>query len=358
MAEVRSVFLSDVDRPLGMTLVDGRHFFVGSTSALLYCPYEEGALSIERSSCVEVMRFPEGGYNNHWTRNVVYDQVSIKDIDGPVDKEIAPFLLPRSAELRKSLSSLSGSLLITIGSASNIGEYGEPEENMRACVLRYDLRSGVVRWAASGIRNPVGLSLPVWGGEWWAAVNERDLLGDDVAPDYLTRVASTTTLLDLPWHYGWPWRYWNTTDVRAEQHDAQWASKRERVSSGKWRHANPDYALGSHTASLGLAFSDDSLTLWPKEWRHGAFIGQHGSWNRREFSGYKVLFVPFDTNGAPSSVKPAVDFLSGFVANSREKRANGRPVGILFHRQCLLVADDSGAVIWRVCPKQQQQQQQ
>jgi glucose/arabinose dehydrogenase len=219
-------------------------------------------------------------------------------------------------------------MYITVGSNSNVAENGLENEKNRAAILLLDLRTHELASFATGLRNPVGLAWNPDTGKLWTAVNERDELGDALVPDYITSVKAGA-------FYGWPFSYYGQhVDERAQPQNPV------LVASA----IAPDYALGSHTASLGLYFYDGNLL--PAQYRHGAFIGQHGSWNRRSFSGYKVVFMPF-INGEPSG-KPQ-DILSGFVNAKGE--AMGRPVGVVADRQgALLVADDVGNRVWRITP--------
>jgi glucose/arabinose dehydrogenase len=208
-----------------------------------------------------------------------------------------------------------------------VAEHGMAEEEGRAAVWAVDAAGGGKRLLAGGLRNPVGLDLEPSSGRLWAVVNERDELGSDLVPDYLTEVVDGA-------FYGWPWSYWGQrVDTRVQPPRPDMVAK-ARV---------PDYALGNHVAPLGLAFSDGRL---PAPFAQGAFVGLHGSWNRKPLSGYKVVFVPF-ANGRPSG--PPVDLLAGFL--SPEERAWGRPVGVALDRKGgVLVADDVGNSVWRVAP--------
>jgi glucose/arabinose dehydrogenase len=290
VGEIRETFLDQQNQPFGMALV-GDTFYVGNTDGVVAFPYSEGATQITGEGR-KLVDFKAGG---HWTRS----------------------LLP-SPDGRK--------LYAGVGSLSNIGEKGMDEEEGRAAIYELDLQTGTSRIFAAGLRNPVGLAWEPSTGVLWTVVNERDGLGDEVPPDYLTSVKDGG-------FYGWPYCYWGqTVDDRVPQAP-------DRVAKA----LRPDYALGGHTASLGLCWMPAG-TL-PGFAAHGMVIGQHGSWNRSTLSGYKVVFVPF-ANGRPSG--PPRDILTGFLAPD-EKVSYGRPVGVaLGPDNSLLVADDVGNVIWRV----------
>lgn len=296
-AEVRSVFLEGVNSPFGMALV-GNDFYVAATDAILKFPYEEGATRIDKPG-VKVADLPAGAINHHWT----------KDLAASPD---------------------GARLYVTVGSNSNVGENGMKAETNRAAILEVDRASGAVRLFASGLRNPNGPSFQPQSGALWVAVNERDEIGSDLVPDYMTSVKDGG-------FYGWPYSYYGRhVDVRVEP------QRPDLVA----RAIVPDYSLGAHTASLGLTFNTGRL--FPADMEGGAFVGQHGSWNRNPASGYKVIFVPF-TNGKPSG--PPRDVLTGFLNENGE--AQGRPVGVRIDKQgALLVADDVGNAIWRVTPSQ------
>ncbi len=293
--EVRSTFLDNLNSPFGMALV-GDSFYVANTDALLRYPYERGALRIT-APAQKVVDLPAGPINHHWTKNVI--------------------------------ASRDGSrLYVTSGSNSNVAENGMAAEVNRAAILVVDPQAGTLRMFASGLRNPNGLAWHPETGALWTTVNERDEIGSDLVPDYMTSVQDGG-------FYGWPYSYFGQhVDVRV---------KPQRPDLVE-RTIVPDYALGAHTASLGLAFYEGRLL--PSRYLHGAFVGQHGSWNRRPRSGYKVVFIPF-RDGKPAG--QAEDVLSGFVNAAGE--AMGRPVGVAVDRHgALLVADDVGDVIWRVTP--------
>lgn len=289
VAETREAFLEGLSQPFGMALL-GDTFYVGNTDGVVAFPYTSGATRITAPGR-KLTAFKPGG---HWTRS----------------------LLP-SADGRK--------LFIGVGSLSNIGERGLDIEEGRACIYELDLATGSSRVFASGLRNPVGLAWEPRSGRLWTVVNERDGLGDETPPDYLTSVRDGG-------FYGWPYCYWGqTVDDRVPQDPAAVA-----------KAIVPDYALGGHTASLGLCWLPaETLPGYPE----GMAIGQHGSWNRSTLSGYRVVFVPF-VDGRPSG--PPRDILTGFLAPD-ERVSYGRPVGVAIGPDgSLLVADDVGDAIWRV----------
>jgi glucose/arabinose dehydrogenase len=294
VVETRSVFIDALHSPFGMALV-GNNLYVANTGALLRFPYEEGQTRIDQPGKT-VVELPSGPINAHWTKNVV--------------------------------ASPDGSrLYVTVGSNSNVAEHGIAVEEGRAAIWQIDPATGGHRIFASGLRNPVGLAFEPETGALWTSVNERDELGSDLVPDYMTAVRDGA-------FYGWPYSYYGDhVDTRVE------TQRPDLVA----RAVVPDYALGPHTASLGLAFAGGADSL-PAAFQDGAFVGQHGSWNRRPRSGYKVIFVPF-RNGRPAG--DPVDVLTGFL--NAEGEAQGRPVGVAIDRQgALLVADDVGNRIWRV----------
>ncbi|MBB3912503.1 PQQ-dependent sugar dehydrogenase [Sphingomonas desiccabilis] len=294
VAEQRSALLTGLNSPFGMAVV-GDWLYVANTDALVRFPFQVGQTRIT-ANAEKVVDLPGGG--NHWTRNVVAN---------PEGK----------------------TLFVTVGSASNIAEDGLEVEKNRAAILEVDPLVKKFRIYASGLRNPNGMAFEPNSRALWTVVNERDMIGSDMPPDYMTRV-------EFGGFYGWPWHYWGGyVDDRVQP---QRPDLREYT-------ARPDYALGAHTASLGLAFAGDAK-LGPR-FASGAFIGQHGSWNRVPPSGYKVVFVPFAANGFPVKGAKPVDVLSGFL--DQDGKARGRPVGVITDRSGgLLVADDVGNVIWRV----------
>jgi glucose/arabinose dehydrogenase len=294
-AETRSAFLTGLNSPIGMALV-GDDFYVANTDGVVRFPYAEGATEITAKG-EKIADLPAGDLNLHWVKNIVAS--------------------PDGARLYAS-----------VGSNSNIGENGMDNEEGRAALHEIDLGTGQSRLFASGLRNPVGLAFHPESGALWTTVNERDELGSDLVPDYMTAVQANG-------FYGWPYSYFGDhLDPRARPQRPDLVEKA----------IVPDYALGPHTASLGLAFYDN--TLFPERYRGGAFVGQHGSWNRRPPSGYKVIFVPFE-DGRPTG-EPQ-DFLTGFLSEGDD--AHGRPVGVAIDKSgVLLVADDVGNTIWRVTP--------
>jgi glucose/arabinose dehydrogenase len=293
VVETRSMFLQNLNSPFGMALV-GNDLYVANTDAILRFPYSEGQTAITAPG-TKLVDLPAGEINYHWTKNIIASRDGAK-------------------------------LYATVGSNSNVGEKGMQNEEGRAAIWEIDRATGQRRIFASGLRNPNGLDWHPEAGVLWTVVNERDEIGDDLVPDYLTSVRDGG-------FYGWPYSYYG-------QHvDTRIKPPRPDLVA---RAVVPDYALGSHSAALGLTFyRADAL---PARYRNGAFIGLHGSWNRSEPIGYKVTFVPFQ-GGRPSG--PAEDVLTGFL-DAREN-AQGRPVGVAVDRMgALLVADDVGNRIWRV----------
>src|SRR3954468_12578925 len=294
IAETRTVFLQGLTSPFGMALV-GNDFYVADTDALLRFPYAEGKIA---GAAVKVADLPAGTINHHWTKNVIASRDGTR-------------------------------LYISVGSNSNAAENGLDKEVNRAAIMELDRASGRARIFATGLRNPVGMAWPPESGELWAAVNERDEIGSDLVPDYMTAIKYGA-------FYGWPFSYYGQhVDDRVKP------QRPDLVTTA----TVPDYARGAHTASLGLTFYDGKL--FPARYAGGAFVGQHGSWNRKPLSGYKVIFVPF-SNVRPNG-KPA-DVLTGFVDEKGD--AHGRPVGVAVDKSgALLVADDVGNTVWRVTPK-------
>ncbi len=293
--EQRTVFLEELNSPFGMALV-GDQLYVANTDALVRFPYEQDTTRIDGAG-EKVVDLPAGPINHHWTKNVIASQ------DG-------------------------SRLYVTSGSNSNVAENGMEAEENRAAILEVDPQNKTLRLFASGLRNPNGLAWQPDSGELWTTVNERDEIGSDLVPDYMTSVKDGG-------FYGWPYSYYGQhVDERVKPQRPDLVAKA----------LVPDYALGAHTASLGLAFYEGSLL--PERYRNGAFIGQHGSWNRKPRSGYKVVFVPFK-NDQPNG--EAEDILTGFVND--EEEAMGRPVGVAIDKTgAVLVADDVGDSIWRVTP--------
>lgn len=291
VAETRSVFLAGLNSPYGMALV-GSALYVADTDALIRFPYRTGETRIEDKG-ERVVSLPAGPRNHHWTKSLV------TSADGTT-------------------------LFVGVGSNSNVAEHGMAEESGRAAIWAVDPRTGAHHVLAGGLRNPTALSIEPGTGRLWVAVNERDELGSDIVPDYMTAVVEDG-------FYGWPYSYYGShVDPRAKP------ARPDLVA----RAIKPDYALGAHTASLGLTFG----TLGSSG--PGAFVGQHGSWNRNPPSGYKVIFVPFAA-GRPTGAP--VDILTGFLDG--HGHASGRPVGVAFDSQAgLFVADDVGGTIWQVRP--------
>ncbi|MCC2665195.1 MAG: sorbosone dehydrogenase family protein, partial [Geminicoccaceae bacterium] len=293
--ETRSAFLQNLFSPFGMALV-GSDFYVANADAVVRFPYEDGQTEIIAPG-TKLADLPGGPINHHWTKSLVASPDGSK-------------------------------LYVGVGSNSNVAENGMEAEERRAAILEIDRATGRSRVFASGLRNPVGMDWQPQSGALWVAVNERDELGDDLVPDYMTSVRDGG-------FYGWPYSYFGQhVDQRVEP------QRPELVAQA----LIPDYALGAHTASLGLVFYNGNA--FPERYKGGAFIGQHGSWNRSVPSGYKVIFVPF-ADGRPAG-QPE-DILTGFL--SEDGDALGRPVGVAIDRSgALLVADDVGNVVWRVTP--------
>jgi glucose/arabinose dehydrogenase len=297
VADLKVPFIQGLNSPFGMALI-GDKFYVANADGIVRFDYQDGATEL-KSPMAKVADLPGGPINHHWTKNIVAS---------PDGKR----------------------LYATVGSNSNVGENGLENEKDRAAILEIDLDTGASLLYASGLRNPVGLAWDKETGKLWTVVNERDELGSDLVPDYLTSVIADA-------FYGWPYSYWGQhVDDRVEPQNP------ELVATA----VKPDYALGNHVAPLGLAFSEG--TLLPEQFRTGAFIGRHGSWNREPRAGYDVVFVQF-ADGKP--VGKPIEVLSGFV--NADGEAMGRPVGVTFDKEgALLVADDVGNCIWRVTPAQ------
>ncbi|MFL1476875.1 PQQ-dependent sugar dehydrogenase [Pseudomonas grimontii] len=293
VAETRTVFLENLNSPFGMTLV-GNDLYVADSDKLLRFPYQAGETAIKAPGTT-VVDLPGGSINHHWTKNVVASKDGSK-------------------------------LYVSVGSNSNVGENGLEAEQGRAAIWEVDRASGQHRIFASGLRNPNGMAWEPQSGKLWTAVNERDEIGSDLVPDYITSVKDGG-------FYGWPFSYYGQhVDVRVTPQNLDLVAKA----------IAPDYAVGPHTASLGLTFAEGSKL--PAPFSNGAFIGQHGSWNRKPHSGYKVIFVPFEA-GQPKG--QPVDVLTGFL--DKDEKAMGRPVGVVIDQQGdLLVADDVGNKVWRV----------
>jgi hypothetical protein len=293
VAETRSVFLQGLNSPFGMALV-GSDFFVANADAIVRFPYTPGATTLDSSAGVKVVDLP-AGINHHWTKNLLANR------DG-------------------------SRLYATVGSNSNVGENGMAAEDGRAAIWEVDPKAGTKRLFASGLRNPNGLAWEPRTGALWTVVNERDEIGSDLVPDYLTSVVDGA-------FYGWPYAYFGqNVDVRVQPPQPDQVAKAIK----------PDYALGTHVAPLGLATAEGAAL--PAPFANGMFIGLHGSWNRRPMSGYSVVFVPFQ-DGKPSGMPS--DVLTGFV--NADGDAHGRPVGVAIDKRgALLVADDVGNAVWRV----------
>jgi glucose/arabinose dehydrogenase len=299
VADMRSVLLTGLNSPFGMALI-GERLFVANTDMLLAFPYKTGDTKITAAG-TKIMELPAQAPNNHWARNLIAAP------DGQ-------------------------SIYVSIGSNSNIGENGMASEKDRAQIKQIDLKTGKPNIFAYGLRNPNGMAFNPTSGTLWTVVNERDMLGSDGPPDYLTTV-------DFGTFYGWPYFWWGGIEdqrVKQVRMDLKQYTKR------------PDYALGPHVAALGLAFNTKNAL--GDQFANGAFIGMHGSWNRSPASGYKVAFIPFNERGFPVDKAKPVDVLSGFLTEKGD--AQGRPAGVIFDSKgALLVADDSGNTIWRVSAK-------
>ncbi|WP_207535639.1 PQQ-dependent sugar dehydrogenase [Desertivirga arenae] len=295
--DLQQVFLTGLEQPLGMLILNNS-FYVANTNGLVKYPYTPGATKITAKG-TKLVELPAGGYNNHWTRNIIANKDGSK-------------------------------IYISVGSGSNNGENGMENEVRRAAILVVNPDGSGEQVYASGLRNPVGMDWEPSTGTLWTAVNERDELGDELVPDYITGVKAGG-------FYGWPYAYFGPNE------DPRLKNVRPDLVT---KTIVPDVPLGAHTASLGLAFYDQKT--FPAAYQGGAFVGQHGSWNHSKLVGYKVVFVPFK-NGRPSG-KPQ-DFLTGFIADKEKSKVYGRPVGVAVIRDgSLLVADDAANTIWRVAP--------
>jgi len=285
IAEQRFVLREGLNQPFGMQYANGR-LYVANTDGVVSFPYQPGQTRITAAPR-PLIALPAGGYNNHWTRNLL-------------------------------LSPDARTLYVSVGSASNVGEYGMDEEKRRAAILAVDLASGRERLYASGLRNPVGMGFA--NGTLWTAVNERDQLGDDIAPDYLVGVREGG-------FYGWPYSYFGKQDPRHAN------NRRDLLATTLL----PDVAVGPHAAAIGLAFARDTST---------AFVARHGSWNRSSFSGYDVLAVPFSAGRPTGAPQP---FLTGFVADAKKGDVYGRPVSVQTREDgAIFVVDDAGDTVWLV----------
>ncbi len=293
--ELKKVFITGLNRPFGMLILNNQ-FYVANTNEVLIFPYQTGQTEITTSG-KKILDLPAGGYNNHWTRNLLASRDGKK-------------------------------IFVTVGSGSNVAEHGPENEIRRANVLEINPDGSGEKIYASGLRNPVGLGFAPGTNTLWTAVNERDDLGDELVPDYTTSVKEGA-------FYGWPYAYFGQNE------DPRRKGERPDLVA---KATVPDVPLGSHTASLGLAFNEKNS--FNGKYEGGLFVAQHGSWNRSELSGYKVVFVPFE-NGKPSG--PMQDFLTGFIANENNSRVYGRPVGVVFADDgSMLVTDDASDRIWRI----------
>lgn len=293
--ESSSVFIDNLNQPYGMLIIKDQ-FYVANTDGLWVYPYKAGETKITKPG-KKIVSLPAGGYNNHWTRNLTTNKDQSK-------------------------------IYISVGSGSNVGENGMEHEVRRANILEVNLDGSGERIYGAGLRNPVGMSWNPVTGELWTVVNERDELGDELVPDYLTSVKPDA-------FYGWPYAYFGKNEDPRRK-----GEKPDLVA----KTIVPDVPLGSHTASLGLQFYTGSQ--FPGIYKNGAFIGQHGSWNRSSLVGYQVAFVPFKDGKASGSYQP---FLTGFIADEAKGDVYGRPVGVLqIADGSLLVADDVSGIVWRV----------
>lgn len=297
--ETANIFAENLNQPLGM-LVLNNHFYVANTDGLDMYDYKISDTVLPKQG-KRIVNLPASGYNNHWTRNIIANEAGTK-------------------------------IYITVGSGSNNGENGMDKEVRRANILEINPDGTGEKIYASGLRNPVGISFEPVTKMIWAAVNERDELGDDLVPDYATSVQPGG-------FYGWPYSYYGANADPRMKDDPHTELVNKAIV--------PDVPLGAHTASLGLAFY--TKNNFPQKYKGGMFIGQHGSWNRSQLSGYKVVFVPF-ANGKPSG-KPE-DFLTGFIADENKDEVHGRPVGVtVINDGSLLVADDASKMVWRIRAK-------
>lgn len=296
--EIVKTFLSGLNQPYGAAFI-GNNFYVANTDGIWMYPYKSGDTEIKGVG-KKILALPAGGYNNHWTRNLIVNKDQSK-------------------------------IYVSVGSGSNVAEHGLENEMRRANILEINPDGSGEKIYGSGLRNPVGMAWAPGTGALWTAVNERDGLGDDLVPDYITSVKQGA-------FYGWPFAYFGQNeDPRLKGQNPELVKKT----------IVPDVPVGSHTASLGLAFYTGKK--FPAKYQGGAFVGQHGSWNRSVLSGYKVLFVAFK-DGKPTGEKE--DFLSGFIADEPKGEVHGRPVGVAVAQDgALLVADDVTGIIWRVAAK-------
>jgi glucose/arabinose dehydrogenase len=296
--DLQSEFLTGLNQPYGLLII-GDSFYVANTDGLMKYPYQTGDTKITAKG-TKILELPAGGYNNHWTRNL------IANADG-------------------------SKIYISVGSGSNVGENGMEHEARRANILEINPDGSGEIIYASGLRNPVGMAWAPNTSTLWTAVNERDGLGDDLVPDYITSVKKGA-------FYGWPYSYFG------QHEDPRLKGQQPALVKSA---VVPDIAVGAHTASLGLAFYTDNK--FPTKYQNGAFIGQHGSWNRSSLSGYKVAFIPFK---AGKQAGPMEDFLTGFIADTEKGEVYGRPVGVAVAKDgAVLVTDDVSNIIWRVTTK-------
>ena len=296
--EKRFVFAENLNQPFGMLIID-KSFYVANTDGLMKYDYTTGDTMLTTGK--KIVDLPAGGYNNHWTRNIITNDAKNK-------------------------------IYISVGSGTNVAEHGLANEIRRASILEVNLDGSGEKIVAHGLRNPVGMDWAPGTQTLWTAVNERDGLGDELVPDYFTSVTPGG-------FYGWPFFYYGQhKDPRMEGLQSPDAIAKV---------ITPDVSLGSHTASLGLLFYRNNS--FPAKYKNGAFITQHGSWNRSVLSGYKVIFIPF-TNGKPAG--EAEDFLTGFVQDLSKSKVHGRPVGIaVLDDGSMLVSDDGSNIIWRISIK-------
>jgi len=296
--DLQRLFLSGLNQPYGVLLI-GNTLYVANTDGVVTYPYQTGATSITGEG-KRILTLPAGGYNNHWTRNLIANADQSK-------------------------------IYVTVGSGSNVGDNGMENEKRRANILEINPDGSGEIVYASGIRNPVGLAWAPGTETLWTAVNERDMIGDELVPDYVTSVKKGG-------FYGWPYAYYGQNE------DPRMAGKSPELVKAT---IVPDVAVGAHTASLGLAFYTGKK--FPAKYQGGMFIGQHGSWNRSELAGYKVAFIPFKSGEVTG---PMEDFLSGFIADLDKGEVYGRPVGVAVTPDgAILVADDVSNTIWRVAAK-------
>lgn len=296
--ELQTSFLAGLNQPYGMLII-GNSFYVANTDGLYQYPYKTGDTKITGQG-KKVVSLPAGGYNNHWTRNLIANADNSK-------------------------------IYISVGSGSNVADHGMENELRRANILQVNPDGTGEKIYASGLRNPVGLDWEPNTKVLWTAVNERDGLGDDLVPDYITSVKEGA-------FYGWPYSYYGQNE------DPRMKGKRPDLVKSA---IVPDLAVGAHTASLGLAFYTGNK--FPAKYQNGAFIGQHGSWNRSKLAGYKVAFVPFK-DGKPAG--KLEDFLTGFIADEAKSQVYGRPVDVAVAKDgSILVADDVSSTVWRVAAK-------